>query len=125
MIVYTSGTTGQPKGVVHTHGSLEAMLVSMEEAWQWTKEDHIFNTLPLHHIHGIMNILNTSLWSGAQCTMIPKLDDRSIWDILLDDEDGLDFTLFMAVPTVYNKLIDHYDQAGMASRSNVIKRKLK
>jgi malonyl-CoA/methylmalonyl-CoA synthetase len=65
MIVYTSGTTGNPKGVVHTHGSLEAMMIQMEETWGWTKDDHIMNVLPLHHVHGIMNVLNTSLWSGA------------------------------------------------------------
>jgi malonyl-CoA/methylmalonyl-CoA synthetase len=46
------------------------------------------NILPLHHVHGIMNVLNTALWSGAQCTLIPKFDNRKIWDLLLDEEDG-------------------------------------
>ena len=65
MIIYTSGTTGNPKGVVHTHGSLQSMMISMEEAWGWNQNDHIANILPLHHVHGIMNVMNTSLWSGA------------------------------------------------------------
>ena len=65
LIVYTSGTTGKPKGVVHTHGSLEAMMKSMERAWGWTEDDHVVNVLPLHNLHGIANVLNTSLWSGA------------------------------------------------------------
>lgn len=115
MIIYTSGTTGNPKGVVHTHGSLEAMMKSMEECWQWSEEDHIVNVLPLHHVHGIMNVMNTALWSGAQCTMIPKYDNRKVWEILLDDKDGLDPTLLMAVPTIYKKMIDYYDQNDMQS----------
>jgi len=52
-----------------------------------------------------MNVLNTSLFSGAQCTMIPKYDSRRIWEILLDDEDGVDLTVMMAVPAIYNKMI--------------------
>lgn len=65
MIIYTAEDTASPKGVVHTHGSLEAMMTTMQEAWQWTEQDHIMNTLPLDHIHGIVNVLNTSLWCGA------------------------------------------------------------
>ena len=125
MLTYTSGTTGNPKGAVHTHGSLEAMMTSMTEAWQWTEHDHICNTLPLHHVHGIMNVLNTALWSGAHCTMIPKFDNRTVWDILLDDEDGIDFTLFMAVPTIYNKLIEYYEAEGLADRATESRAKLK
>jgi malonyl-CoA/methylmalonyl-CoA synthetase len=109
MIFYTSGTTGNPKGVVHTHGSIEAMMSSMSEAWKWSKEDHICNVLPLHHVHGVMNVMNTTFWNGAQCTLIPKYDGRKIWDILLCDTDGIDLTLFMAVPAIYNRMVNYYE----------------
>jgi len=92
----------------------------MEEAWGWTKDDHVLNILPLHHIHGIMNVLNTALWSGAQCKLIPKFDGRDIWDVLLDETDGVDLTVFMAVPAIYNYLIHHYDEAEMDSRKKEI-----
>ena len=52
-----------------------------------------------------MNVMNTAFWSGASCTLIPKYDDRKVWDILLDDTDGVDLTLFMAVPAIYNRLM--------------------
>ena len=72
-----------------------------------------------------MNIINTCLWSGAQLTMIPKFDDRKIWDLLLSDEDGLDINLFMAVPTVYQKLIQAYDRDGMSAKDRTIRRRLR
>ena len=97
----------------------------MEEAWGWTKEDHIMNVLPLHHVHGIMNVLNTSLWSGAQCTLVNKYSQKGIWDLLLDDQDGIDHTVFMAVPTIYRQLIEHYENNGFEERTNEIKQKLK
>jgi malonyl-CoA/methylmalonyl-CoA synthetase len=125
MIIYTSGTTGNPKGVVHTHGSLEAMMSSMEEAWQWSKSDHIANVLPLHHVHGIMNVMNTALWSGAQCTLIPKFDNKKMWNHLLDTHADKHFTVFMAVPTIYKKMIDYYEAEGMSEQSKEIKIKLK
>ena len=125
MIIYSSGTTGAPKGVVHTHGSLEAMMTAMQEEWQWTENDHVLNILPLHHVHGIMNVLNTSLWSGAQCRLIPKYDGRGIWDVLLDDKDGVDINVFMAVPAIYNRLIAYYEENNMNQNDKEVKRALK
>lgn len=124
MIIYTSGTTGTPKGVVHSHGSLEAMMTMMRDTWGWTSDDHIANVLPLHHVHGIMNVLNTALFSGAQVTLIPKYDSRAVWDILLDDHDGIDLTVFMAVPAIYRKMINQYHADNMVSRDQEIRRKL-
>src|SRR2546425_5952228 len=54
MMVYTSGTTGRPKGVVTTHASLAAQVTSLVAAWEWRADDHILLLLPLHHVHGIV-----------------------------------------------------------------------
>ena len=59
MILYTSGTTSKPKGVISTHKNVESQITALVKAWEWAKDDHIPLFLPLHHIHGIINSLFT------------------------------------------------------------------
>ncbi len=107
LILYTSGTTGKPKGVVTTHQNIQAQVTSLISAWGWTLSDRILHVLPLHHIHGIINVLTCALWAGAQCHMLAKFDVQKVWDRISDG--GL--TLFMAVPTIYVKLIAAWENA--------------
>ncbi len=107
MILYTSGTTSRPKGVVTTHRNINAQIVSLIEAWGWTENDRILHVLPLHHTHGIVNVLLCALWAGATCEMLPKFNAEIVWDRFVQN----DLTLFMAVPTTYNKLIAAWESA--------------
>ncbi|HEX8317218.1 acyl-CoA synthetase [Longimicrobium sp.] len=107
MIVYTSGTTGKPKGVVTTHANLRAQVTTLVQAWEWSADDRTLLVLPLHHVHGIVNVLSCALWSGAACEILPRFDADETWRAI---ESGR-LSLFMAVPTVYNRLITAYDQA--------------
>ncbi len=108
MILYTSGTTGKPKGVVTTHENIAAQITSLVQAWEWTEDDHILNILPLHHVHGIVNVIACALWVGAKCEISPKFDAGEVWNRISQG----DLTLFMAVPTVYAKLIDAWEKAS-------------
>ncbi len=101
MILYTSGTTSRPKGVVTTHANITAQVESLVEAWEWSEDDRIILCLPLHHVHGIINVVSCALWSGAACEMLPRFDANAVWDRIY----GGSVTLFMAVPTIYAKLI--------------------
>lgn len=101
MILYTSGTTSDPKGVVATHRNVEAQVESLIKAWGWSPDDHILNHLPLHHVHGIINAMSCALWVGATCELLPHFDAERIWSRIIDR----DLTLYMAVPTVYKALI--------------------
>lgn len=112
LIVYTSGTTGSPKGVVHTHASLEAQVRALVEAWAWSPRDHILLTLPLHHVHGIVNVLTCALWSGACCQVLPAFDAVEVWGRFTRG----DLTLFMAVPTIYHRLIRAWEEADGETR---------
>ncbi len=104
MILYTSGTTGAPKGVVTTHANIEAQITALTHAWEWSSDDHIINVLPMHHVHGIINVLSCALWSGATCEFA-KFDAMQILNKLASGPANL----FMAVPTIYYKLITAYE----------------
>ncbi|MDA2933622.1 acyl-CoA synthetase [Acidobacteria bacterium AH-259-D05] len=108
MILYTSGTTNKPTGVVSTHGNIAAQITTLVEAWKWTADDHILHVLPLHHTHGIINVLLCALWAGATCEILPGFDSIEVWDRFISS----DLTLFMAVPTIYVKLISAWESAG-------------
>lgn len=105
MILYTSGTTGNPKGVVTTHSGLHAQITALTTSWQWQAEDEVLNVLPLHHVHGIVNMLCCALWSGACCHFLPKFHPQAVFDIFRAGH----VNVFMAVPTIYYKLIAHYE----------------
>jgi malonyl-CoA/methylmalonyl-CoA synthetase len=109
MILYTSGTTSKPKGVVTTHKTITAQIKSLIEAWQWSSKDHTLCVLPLHHVHGIINVIGCAMWSGAICEFLPKFSPKDIFDKFLEGN----INVFMAVPTIYFKLIAHLDtQSG-------------
>ena len=110
LIVYTSGTTGRPKGVVTTHANLTAQIESLITAWEWTSADRTLLVLPLHHVHGILNVVCCALWSGATLEMLPKFDSETTWNRLASGE----LTVLSAVPTIYHRLIRSWDAAGPA-----------
>ncbi len=106
LLIYTSGTTNRPKGVLTTHAHLESQIRTLGEAWEWKAEDRTLNILPLHHVHGIVNVLGCALFAGASCEMLPKFEAKTVWDNILEER----ITLFMAVPTVYTRLIEFWEQ---------------
>jgi len=112
LMLYTSGTTGRPKGVVLSHANIRAQVESLTSAWGWSSSDHILLHLPLHHVHGIVNILTSALWNGATCEILPRFRPVDVWERLVRG----DATLYMAVPTVYRRLIDAWDEAPPAVR---------
>ena len=115
MILYTSGTTSRPKGVVSTHANITAQIMSLVEAWEWSGDDRILLCLPLHHVHGIINVVSCALWSGATCHMLPRFEANAVWDHIA----GGRLTLFMAVPTIYAKLITAWEAASPVRRENL------
>ncbi|MCI0434071.1 MAG: acyl-CoA synthetase [Gemmatimonadetes bacterium] len=112
MIVYTSGSTGRPKGVVTTHATITAQIRTLVEAWEWRQDDVALHVLPLHHVHGIINLLSCALWSGACCVIQSRFDALAVWQRFAARE----ITVFMAVPTIYHRLIAAWDDAAPEER---------
>ncbi|KAJ1519395.1 hypothetical protein ONE63_004687 [Megalurothrips usitatus] len=111
MIIYTSGTTSTPKGVLLSYQNLDAQVQSLVEAWNITGKDNVLHTLPLHHIHGIVNGMMCPLTVGGRCTMLPSFSSSKVWAQLLairmKAADRVN--VFMGVPTSYIKLIEEYE----------------
>jgi len=75
-----------------------------------TPDDIALLVLPLHHVHGIVNVLGCALAAGASCEILPQFDAERAWDRLASGE----ITVFSAVPTIYHRLIASYDAATPA-----------
>lgn len=110
MMLFTSGTTNKPKGVVSTHKTIKAQITTLIDAWEWTEDDVIPLFLPLHHIHGIINILSCGLWAGATVHLFAKFDIPRITENVIAGT----YNVFMAVPTIYVKLIQYFETIDKA-----------
>jgi malonyl-CoA/methylmalonyl-CoA synthetase len=92
---------------VSTHQNVGAQIASLIEAWRWTPADRLLLTLPLHHVHGIINGLCSALAVRATCEILPAFDAEVVWNRLASGE----ITVFTAVPTIYTRLIASWDAA--------------
>jgi malonyl-CoA/methylmalonyl-CoA synthetase len=107
MIVYTSGTTARPKGVVTTHANIGAQVATLVEAWEWSPSDRLLLSLPLHHAHGIVNGLLSALAVTATCEILTSFDALRVWERFASGA----ITVFTAVPAMYHRLIAAWEAA--------------
>jgi len=115
MILYTSGTTNLPKGVLTTHENIESQIGTLVKAWEWSESDHTVGILPLHHVHGIINVLSCALWSGASINFLHPFDAEELFELF---EEGK-VTVFMAVPTIYFKLISAFESFPIPKQKHI------
>jgi malonyl-CoA/methylmalonyl-CoA synthetase len=108
--LYTSGTTGKPKGAVLSHENLSVQQALVAEAWGFSDRDTLLHALPLHHMHGLAIALLTALGAGANVIMT-TFDAPGIWERMHDA------TVFMGVPAMYHRLFVAFDAADDATRA--------
>lgn len=115
MILYTSGTTSLPKGVLTTHANIEAQVNTLVHAWKWSSSDYTIGILPLHHVHGIINVLSCALWAGATIEFQHPFSADKVFELLETEK----ITVFMAVPTIYYKLISSYEGFSLERKQKI------
>ena len=99
VLLYTSGTTGRPKGAMLTHGNLAANALALHQAWGWRPDDVLLHALPLFHIHGLFVACHCVLLNGTKMILLPKFDVTTVIQSLPKA------TVFMGVPTFYTRLL--------------------
>ncbi len=108
MILYTSGTTGQPKGAELTHAGLQSNARTTQETLlEGTPDDVIMGCLPLFHVFGLTCSLNAGVLAGATLTLIPRFDGGKALTVV--ERDGV--TVFQGVPTMFSAMLHQPDAA--------------
>ena len=97
-ILYTSGTTGRPKGAALTHDALRRNAHALHESWRFTPDDHLVHALPLFHVHGLFVALHCALLSAIPVTFLRRFEPDAVIDGFGPG------TVFMGVPTHYGRL---------------------
>ena len=107
-IVYTSGTTGASKGAILTHNNFAANALNLITCWKISEADRFLLTLPLFHVHGLANGLQTWLIAGCRMRLQERFDRETATATFLDFRP----TLFFGVPTIYVRLLDTPPEAA-------------
>lgn len=111
VLLYTSGTTGKPKGALLTHRNLATHAALLRDAWAFSPDDALLHALPLHHLHGLGISLLTALLAGSRVRMLPRFDAARV----IAEIAARRVTSFMAVPTMYQRVFELLDRSGDAA----------
>jgi malonyl-CoA/methylmalonyl-CoA synthetase len=104
-LLYTSGTTGKPKGAYITHSNLLATVTALHDSWEWTAQDRMLHVLPLFHVHGLFVGLLTAFYAGATVELEGTFQVESVLSKIAQGET----TVFMGVPTIYYRILSFLD----------------
>ncbi|KAJ6018248.1 AMP-dependent synthetase/ligase [Penicillium sp. IBT 35674x] len=113
MMLYTSGTTNRPKGVLIPESAIAAQASSLIQAWHYSPQDRLLHLLPLHHIHGVVNATITPIISGSSIEFMYPFNPEQVWrrlaaPFLPSEETKSKITFLTAVPTIYNRLMSSF-----------------
>ncbi len=102
-MLYTSGTTGKPKGAMITHGNLATNARALFETWGWQANDVLLHALPVFHVHGLFVALHCAMLGGSTVEFLPRFDPAAVRAALPRA------TVLMGVPTFYSRLLAERD----------------
>jgi malonyl-CoA/methylmalonyl-CoA synthetase len=113
LIIYTSGTTGMPKGAMLTQRNLLHDAKNVIKIWEIAKTDVLCHALPLFHVHGLCFALQTALMAGSHVLMPDRFSPEGVLRLLSDREGEYVCTVFMAVPSMYGKMLEYMGDRRM------------
>ncbi len=102
-LLYSSGTTGRPKGIMLSHNNLASNAATLVKLWGFSADDVLLHALPIFHVHGLFVAIGCALMSGAKMLYLPKYDVRQVMSLLPRS------TVMMGVPTFYTRLLAETD----------------
>lgn len=114
LLIFTSGTTGEPKGVPLSMANLEANLAALASTWELSGEDRLLQALPAHHVHGLVLAVYGSARLALPVVMLPRFDAGPALAALADHA----ITVFMGVPTMYHRMV-HAEPAAKLPKMRV------
>lgn len=98
-LLYSSGTTGKPKGIMLSHGNLMSNAEVLVDLWGFSEDDTLLHALPVYHVHGLFVAVHCVLGSGASMTWLNRFDVAEVLEALPSA------TVMMGVPTFYTRLL--------------------
>ena len=110
-LLYSSGTTGRPKGIMLTHGNIGSNATSLKDAWEFTANDCLLHALPVYHVHGLFVALGCVFLSGSKMLW---LDSFEVDEVLTQLPKC---TVMMGVPTYYTRLINNKGLTSKVTRN--------
>ena len=99
VLLYSSGTTGRPKGIMLSHKNLRSNAEVLVDTWGFTASDVLVHALPIYHVHGLFVGVHCVLMSGASMHWLAQFGVQSVCDRLKSS------TVMMGVPTYYTRLL--------------------
>jgi malonyl-CoA/methylmalonyl-CoA synthetase len=106
LIVYTSGTTGAPKGAVMPRRAIASNLDALADAWGWTESDIVAHALPLFHVHGLVIGILGPLRRGGRAMHLGRFSPEAVTEALAGEA-----TMLFGVPTMYRRLADAAEES--------------
>ncbi|TVQ86512.1 MAG: malonyl-CoA synthase [Deltaproteobacteria bacterium] len=101
VLLYTSGTTGRPKGALLKHRHIEATVTGLYQSWGFSIHDRLLHTLPLFHVHGLFVAQFQALMAGAFTRWLSRFEPERVLQVIAEEQ----MTVFMGVPTFYARLL--------------------
>lgn len=135
MMLYTSGTTARPKGVLLPQPVLIAQARSLLQAWDYSPRDRLLHVLPLHHIHGTVNALLAPLLAGCSIEFMFPFNQDNVWKRFAapflpnghkSKQESTPVTFFTVVPTIWARMLQSFpslSQEMQAATKEAIQRK--